>query len=62
MDVTAQIYESLAPLNGRVDHTTLGFIRRALIALDKWWQECDDMHRETPSFHIHIKVQFKANT
>ncbi len=40
----AQIYETLSPLNGQVNHNTLAFIRRANIALDKWWTDCDDLH------------------
>jgi len=40
----AQIYETLAPLNGQVNHNTLAFIRRANVALDKWWSDCDDLH------------------
>ncbi|KAK7057190.1 transcriptional activator of proteases prtT [Favolaschia claudopus] len=42
-----QIYETLAPLNGQVNHNTLAFIRRANIALDKWWNDCDELHRQT---------------
>ncbi|KAG7098513.1 hypothetical protein E1B28_000457 [Marasmius oreades] len=42
-----QIYETLAPLNGQVNHNTLAFIRRANVALDKWWQDCDELHRQT---------------
>jgi hypothetical protein len=41
----AQIYETLSPLDGQVNHNTLAFIRRANLALDKWWQDCDDLHR-----------------
>jgi hypothetical protein len=41
----AQIYETLAPLNGQVNHNTLAFIRRANVALDKWWSDCDELHR-----------------
>lgn len=41
----AQIYETLAPLNGQVNHNTLAFIRRANVALDKWWNDCDELHR-----------------
>ncbi|KAI0745663.1 hypothetical protein C8Q76DRAFT_36732 [Earliella scabrosa] len=40
-----QIYETLSPLNGQVNHSTLSFIRRANIALDKWWADCDELHR-----------------
>ncbi|KAJ7287530.1 hypothetical protein C8J57DRAFT_1495956 [Mycena rebaudengoi] len=40
-----QIYETLAPLNGQVNHNTLAFIRRANVALDKWWADCDELHR-----------------
>lgn len=43
---SAQIYETLSPLNGQVNHNTLAFIRRANLALDKWWQDCDDLHRK----------------
>lgn len=46
-DPTAQIYETLTPLNGSVSHATLSFIRRANVALDKWWADCDLLHRET---------------
>ncbi|KAG8749492.1 hypothetical protein FRC14_001314, partial [Serendipita sp. 396] len=42
-----QIYETLSPLNGNVNHATLSFIRRANVALDKWWSDCDALHRET---------------
>jgi len=42
-----QIYETLTPLNGQVNHNTLAFIRRANIALDKWWQDCDELHRQS---------------
>ncbi|KAI0930218.1 hypothetical protein AcV5_006990 [Taiwanofungus camphoratus] len=42
-----QIYETLSPLNGHVNHNTLAFIRRANIALDKWWADCDELHRQT---------------
>ncbi|KAI0268642.1 hypothetical protein BC834DRAFT_866568 [Gloeopeniophorella convolvens] len=42
-----QIYETLASMNGQVNHNTLAFIRRASEALDKWWRDCDEMHRQT---------------
>ncbi|KAI0674849.1 hypothetical protein C8Q78DRAFT_504835 [Trametes maxima] len=42
-----QIYETLSPLNGQVNHNTLSFIRRANIALDKWWTDCNELHRQT---------------
>jgi len=42
-----QIYETLSPLNGQVNHNTLAFIRRANVALDKWWHDCDELHRQT---------------
>ena len=38
--------ETLSPLNGQVNHNTLAFIRRANIALDKWWSDCDELHRK----------------
>jgi hypothetical protein len=40
----AQIYETLSPLNGQVNHNTLAFIRRANLALEKWYSECDSLH------------------
>ncbi|KAL1704597.1 hypothetical protein EV121DRAFT_205545 [Schizophyllum commune] len=45
-----QIYETLAPLN-EVNHATLSFIRRANVALDKWWEECNEMHRQSMDEH-----------
>ncbi|CCM05451.1 uncharacterized protein FIBRA_07670 [Fibroporia radiculosa] len=42
-----QIYETLSPLNGQVNHNTLAFIRRANVALDKWWADCDELHRQS---------------
>ncbi|KAG6874460.1 hypothetical protein C0995_010368 [Termitomyces sp. Mi166 len=42
-----QIYETLVPLGGQVNHNTLSFIRRAMTALEKWWQDCDELHRQT---------------
>ncbi|KAI0682416.1 hypothetical protein BC835DRAFT_1299457 [Cytidiella melzeri] len=42
-----QIYETLSPLNGQVNHNTLAFIRRANVALDKWWQDWDELHRQS---------------
>lgn len=42
-----QIYETLTPLDGHVNHGTLSFIRRANVALDQWWADCDALHRET---------------
>ena len=41
----AQIYETLTSMNGQVNHNTLAFIRRASEALDKWWRDCDEIHR-----------------
>jgi hypothetical protein len=41
----AQIYETLTSMNGQVNHSTLAFIRRASEALDKWWRDCDELHR-----------------
>ncbi|KAF9049734.1 hypothetical protein BJ165DRAFT_1341892 [Panaeolus papilionaceus] len=42
-----QIYDFLAPLNGQVNSSALSFIRRANDALDKWWADCDELHRRT---------------
>lgn len=41
-----QIYETLATLNGQINHNTLAFIRRANVALDKWYIDCDELHRQ----------------
>lgn len=56
---TAQIYETLSPLNGQVNHNTLAFIRRANVALDKWWQDCDEIHR---TFPWRIRPNLSINT
>ncbi len=37
-------------MNGQVNHNTLAFIRRASEALDKWWRDCDELHRPSQSF------------
>jgi len=37
----------LTSMNGQVNHNTLAFIRRASDALDKWWRDCDELHRQT---------------
>ena len=50
----AQIYETLSPLNGQVNHNTLSFIRRANIALDKWWADCDELHSK--HFSLLLKI------
>ncbi|KAF9060648.1 hypothetical protein BDP27DRAFT_1429814 [Rhodocollybia butyracea] len=42
-----QIYETLSSMNGQVNHNTLAFVRRAIIALEKWYTECDELHRQT---------------
>lgn len=41
----AQIYETLAPLNGPLNHSSLAIIRRANAALDNWHKEWDELHR-----------------
>ena len=41
----AQIYETLAALSGQFNHNTLAFIRRASVALDEWFTDCDELHR-----------------
>ncbi|RXW21295.1 hypothetical protein EST38_g4553 [Candolleomyces aberdarensis] len=43
----AQIYETLVPLNGQVNHNAHSVIKRAGIALDKWWTEHNELHRKT---------------
>ena len=39
-------------MNGQVNHNTLAFIRRASEALDKWWRDCDELHRASPLFYL----------
>jgi hypothetical protein len=46
MDHTAQIYETLIPMEGAPNHNTIAFVRRASLALEKWWQDSDELHRE----------------
>lgn len=41
----AHIYETLSPANEQINHATLSFIRRANVALDKWWAENDELYR-----------------
>ncbi|KAI6046136.1 hypothetical protein EDC04DRAFT_2632148 [Pisolithus marmoratus] len=41
-----QIYETLATLNGHINHNTLAFVRRANVALDKWFSDCDELYRQ----------------
>jgi hypothetical protein len=43
----AHIYETLSPANEQINHATLSFIRRANVALDKWWAESDELHRSS---------------
>lgn len=45
------IYETLSPSKEQINHATLSFIRRANVALDKWWAESDELHR-TSTFHL----------
>ncbi|KAG8890381.1 hypothetical protein FRB98_008956 [Tulasnella sp. 332] len=40
-----QIYETLSPFNGQVNNSTMALVRRANIALEKWWEACDVLHR-----------------
>ncbi|TFK20959.1 hypothetical protein FA15DRAFT_646276 [Coprinopsis marcescibilis] len=43
-----QIYETLSPLSSsQLNHNSLSFIRRANVALDKWWTDHDELHRKT---------------
>ncbi|KAF9653826.1 hypothetical protein BDM02DRAFT_3086575 [Thelephora ganbajun] len=42
-----QIYETLAPLDGPLNHSSLPIIRRASAALDNWYKECDELHQKT---------------
>jgi hypothetical protein len=38
-------------MNGQVNQAALAFIRRANVALDNWWQDCDELHREPFSLY-----------
>lgn len=51
-DSIAQIYETLAPMKGQVNHDTVAFIRRANLALEKWWADCDELHRKHTLINI----------
>lgn len=42
-----QIYETLIPLNGQINHNALGFIRRANDALDAWYATHIELHSKT---------------
>jgi hypothetical protein len=33
-------------MEGAPNHNTIAFVRRASLALDKWWQDSDDLHRK----------------
>ena len=58
--ISAQIYETLAPLNGQVNHNTLAFIRRANVALDKWWTDCDDLHSTfSNGYNLYRQLTFR---
>ncbi|KZS98190.1 hypothetical protein SISNIDRAFT_546194 [Sistotremastrum niveocremeum HHB9708] len=41
-----QIYDTLSPVEGAPTHSALAFVRRANLALDKWWADCDELHRQ----------------
>ena len=45
MACQVHIYEALSPANDQINHATLSFIRRANVALEKWWAESDELHR-----------------
>lgn len=47
MITIGEIYETLTQLTGSINQNTVAFIRRSNVALDKWWQEQDDLHRQT---------------
>jgi len=47
----AHIYDTLSPANEQINHATLSFIRRANVALDKWWAESDELHRTSTFAH-----------
>jgi hypothetical protein len=57
----AQIYETLTSMNGQVNHNTLAFIRRASEALDKWWRDCDELHRPSQSFFLFFSLIHLSN-
>jgi hypothetical protein len=33
-------------MEGAPNHNTIAFVRRASLALEKWWQDSDELHRE----------------
>lgn len=37
---------TLSGQGGFVNNNTLAFVRRANLALDKWWSELDELHSE----------------
>ncbi|KAF8914524.1 hypothetical protein CPB85DRAFT_535870 [Mucidula mucida] len=39
-----EIYETLAPLKGRINDNTLAFIKEANVGLDDWFQDFDGLH------------------
>ena len=51
---SAQIYETLASLNGPLSHNSLAVIRRANVALDNWYKECSEMHGMGITGHLHL--------
>jgi len=34
-------------MEGAPNHNTIAFVRRASLALDKWWQDSDELHRQS---------------
>jgi len=44
-------------LNGQVNHNTLSFIRRAFVALESWWSEHDELHREISNLICFLTVE-----
>ena len=43
----AHIYEALSLANEQINHPNLSFIRRANVALEKWWTESEELHRRS---------------
>lgn len=45
-DLAVRVYETLAPLHGKVDAQTVSFVRRMFTSLAEWHHEWDAIHRQ----------------
>ena len=48
----AQIYATLAPFDGPLNHSSLTVIRRANASLDNRYKECDELHGTSYFFFL----------